>query len=36
MASDGSHLICKKHLRETDYCSIDKEWICIDCVLEDK
>jgi len=34
MPGDGSHLICKKHLEETYYCSIQKEWVCLTCEFE--
>ena len=34
MSYDGSHLICKKHSKETSYCSIEQKWICIMCELE--
>ena len=34
MSYDGSHLICEKHKKETIYCSITMEWVCIKCELE--
>ncbi len=34
MSFDGSHVICKKHLTEKRYCSIDMEWVCTQCELE--
>ena len=35
MPHNGSHLICEKHLEETDYCFIEKDWVCISCQLEE-
>lgn len=34
MSEDGSHLICKKHLRESYYSPVAKKWLCIECELE--
>ena len=35
MSHNGSHLICKKHEELTDYCFIEKKWICITCTFEE-
>ncbi len=35
MSFDGAHLMCDKHLVETRYCSIDMEWVCWKCELEE-
>ena len=35
MSYNGSHLICEKHGKATTYCTIDCEWVCKFCELED-
>jgi len=36
MTHNGSHLICEEHLEETEYCCIEKKWLCISCSLKEK
>jgi len=35
MPEDGSHLICKKHQKETYYSRVLKKWLCLDCELDE-